>query len=368
MNLMINDVDFNELETERYWTHAKNYKKDKKKEIHEMILSGKYLGSRKVDGYYYRFIKSNEGDIFLQSRSRGVNGSFTQKIGHVPHLHKFFGSLPNGTCLLGEIFFEGNEGSSNITKIMGCGEDKAIQRQETGQKLNYYIFDVWAFNGESMLGHSAEKRFELIETLSKEYTDEYVEWAEYTKGEELFELLGIVLAADKEGIVITKADSKPEPGKRTARKTLKIKKELSETIDCFFTGVYTQSSEDYKGKNIEDWEYWKGIDTGKKYKGKLYESNSINEPIKPITKGYYNEWAGALEIGVLKVNEVVSIGYLSGLTDEIKANPLDYKDRVIEVTAMEITEDKALRHGKLVRFRDDINRDDCTFEKVFNEN
>ena len=58
----------------------------------------------------------------------------------------FFEALPNGTCLLGEIYFPKNEGSSNVTTIMGCTQDKALRRQENGEKLHYYVFDVLAYN------------------------------------------------------------------------------------------------------------------------------------------------------------------------------------------------------------------------------
>ena len=53
------------------------------------------------------------------------------------------------------------------------------------------------------------------------------------KGEALLQLMYRSRAEGEEGIVITKASSFPEPGKRTSRKTLKIKKEIENDIDCF---------------------------------------------------------------------------------------------------------------------------------------
>ena len=88
--------------------------------------------------------------------------------------------------------------------------------------------------------------------------------------------------------------------------------------------------------------------------------------IEPVTKPYFYKWAGSLEIAVLKNGKVEPIGFLSGLTDEIKANFKDYKDRCIEVAAMERMNTGGIRHGKFIKFRDDLTIEDCTWEK-FNE-
>ena len=89
--------------------------------------------------------------------------------------------------------------------------------------------------------------------------------------------------------------------------------------------------------------------------------------IIPVTKGFYNDWAGSLEIGVLtNEGKIQSIGLLSNLTEDIKADPEKVKGKVIEVTCMEIDEEtKGLRHAKLVQFRPDLGVVDCTAEKVF---
>ena len=90
-------------------------------------------------------------------------------------------------------------------------------------------------------------------------------------------------------------------------------------------------------------------------------------PIEPVTKPWFNDWAGSLEIGLIKDNKVVPIGWLSNLTEEIKSNPNQYKGKVIEVTAMEINETGGLRHAKVVGFRDDLTIKDCTWEKCFDK-
>ena len=362
-DLVINGLNLSEAETERYWAFPKN--KGSKAEIKNMIFSLDYLGSQKMDGYYYRFIKNLEGEMTLQSRSRGVSGSFTKKIGHVPHLHSFFNELPNGTCLLGEVYFPHKEGSKNVTTIMGCGEAKAISRQEKDEdKLHYYVFDIWAYDGVSYMETAAEERFKKVSDLSTD--NPFVQFAQYYEGKELWDEMNRVLYEGGEGIVITKRDTTPAPGKRTARKTLKIKKELEETIDCFFTGRVTPPNYSYEGKYLETWTYWANPITEEKFNGELYKDYFDGEPIEPITKAAYYDYPGSLEVGVIKGNKVVPIGFLSGLTEEIKANYKKYKGRVIEVMAMEIDKETGgLRHAKMIRFRDDLTIQDCTYEKIF---
>ena len=168
---------------------------------------------------------------------------------------------------------------------------------------------------------------------------------------------------------MTKIGTYPEPGKRTARKTLKVKKEINQTIDCIFTGVGTPPTRQYEGKEIETWKYWENIRTGEKLEGEHYKSYAAGAPIEPVTKPYFYDWVSSLEIGLVKGDKVVPIGFISGLTDEVKANHLKYKGCPIEVTCMEITQNQnggfGLRHAKLVRFRPDLNITDCNWEKVF---
>jgi ATP-dependent DNA ligase len=192
---------------------------------------------------------------------------------------------------------------------------------------------------------------------------EYIEFAHYLRGKNLWEHLSNILASGGEGIVMTKLGTVPSPGKRTARKTLKVKKELSENIDCFFTGRGTVPTRLYSGKEIETWKYWENMRTGVKVEGELYKNYAGGAPYEPVTKPYFYGWAGSLEIGVLKDGEIYPIGFLSGLTDEIKADPGAQSMKCIEVTAMEILPTGGIRHAKLERFRPDLAPIDCTYEK-----
>lgn len=368
--MIIDNVDFHELPAQKYWSFPSGYKKDSKAETQNMIFSGDYVGARKMDGAFYKFIKDENGNMELIGRSKSVKGDYIDKIEWVPQLHEFFNSLPNGTCLLGELYFPEKEGSSNVTTIMGCLPQKARNRQEKGMKLHYYVFDVLAIDGESIYQQNIEDRVDEIDILRKAYKNEkYVKIAEYYEGKELWDHLQETLNNGGEGVVITKKGTCYQPGKRPARQTLKVKKELHETIDCFFTGHATAPTKEYTGKEIETWQYWLNERTGEKLNGEYYKEYFNGAPLIPITKPYFNGWAGSLEIGVIKNDKVVPIGYLSGLSDEIKANYKDYKGKVIEVGAMEVLYNNGkfsgLRHAKLVNFRPDLTIKDCTFEKIF---
>lgn len=380
----IDGVDFGELDAMKYYAPPASWSDEKKRENARMrIFSGDFLGAEKKDGYFAKLIKDEDGNIILYSRSRGVNGQYADKHEWVPHLNPFFEALPLGTCLLGELYFPNQPGSRNVTTIMGCLKEKAVGRQESGEKLHFYVFDCLAWSGKSFM---STKFFDRIDELNlmwrAGYENDYVSIAKYVSGTELNILLQTILARGDEGVVITHKDALYEPGKRPSKTTLKIKKELKQTIDCFFTGHGSAPTKEYTGKEIETWKYWENIINGEKSNAELYKEYKAGCPIIPVTKGYYNGWCGSLQIAVLRSKpgskckvdgvvyedmEVYPIGWLSGLPDEMKAEPKKFAFKPIEVTAMEWDGyNCSLRHGKMVGWRKDLTLTDCTFDKIDN--
>lgn len=371
----IDNIDFINLPAEKYWSFSKTYKGNKKEEIKYMITSGNYIGSIKKDGHYARFIKDEDGNMILQGRTQSVSGEYLNKIDWVPQCHSFFESLPNGTCLLGELYFPNQKGSRKVTTILGCLKDKALARQEQGEKLCYYVFDVWAYNGKSLLNTSIETRINTYldyEILDLFKVENYIVKAEYYNGEELWEKLGDALSNGEEGIVITRKDSHAEPGKRTARKTLKIKQEINDTIDAFIDGNYKPATRDYKGKTpLDQYSYWENIRTGE-ISGKCKFLEYTNgEPWEPVSRLYALGYAGSISFSVMKDGNPVHIGYISGITDEMRKgiveNPEKYIHKVFELSAMEIEhigESYSLRHGKIEKERLDKNYLDCDFSQI----
>ena len=357
----VDGYDWVSAEAMKYWSFPSGYKKDKKAEVRNLIFSGDYLGSLKVDGYYQRLIKDEDGNCFMIARNKDVNGNPINKIEWIPQIQPFMDAIPNGSVFFCEAYLPGDEGSRKITSLLGCLKDKCIQRQEKGQKLHLYIFDVAAFDGKNYIELGMKERANILNVLHERWCKlqfenicEYIDWATYYEGKELWDKLDEYLASGREGVVIYHKDC-PIYFKRTpARKTIKIKKELSETIDCFFTGKYLAPTYKYEGKEIETWLYWVNIITGERYNENKYMDYYNGAPIDPVTKPWFNDWAGSLEIGLVKGDKVVPIGWLSNLTEEIKANPDQYKGRCIEVSCMEINETGGLRHAKMLGFRDDL--------------
>jgi len=368
----VNGIDWVNAEPMKYWSFTAGTPEEKRRtETRNMIFSGDYYGALKVDGYYERLIKDEDGNCFMVARSKNVKGEATEKLAWVPQIHDFMESLPNGTVFLSECWLPGNEGSQKITSLLGCLKDRCILRQEKDQKLNFYIFDVMCYNGEDYTKTPFLERIEMLHAISHALQPhDYVQYAQYYHGEELWDKLQSALADGREGMVIMKKDA-PVYFKRTpARVSLKIKKELKESIDCFFTGRAAAPSKDYNGKEIETWQYWINSMTDERLPlGNHYFDAFMNgKPYIPVTKPYYNGWAGSLEIAVLKDGEEYPIGYISGLPDEVKKNYKTMRYQVVEIGAMQLTEDGRLRHGKILSFRSPEDKiwSDCTYDQIKN--
>lgn len=377
----IDGIDFGEMEAMKYWAPPASWDDKKKKEnAHTRIFSGEWYGAEKKDGYFAKLIKDEDGNIILYSRSRGVNGKFADKHEWVPQFEDLFTTMPNGSCVLGEVYFPSKPGSRQVTTIMGCLKEKAIERQNKGEKLHFYVFDILAWGGDSYLSNPFEVRVRKLAFFKPLLTHMYVSAAEYKTGRELWIMLQEILERGDEGAVITHKSALYEPGKRPSKTTLKIKKELKQTIDCFFTGVGSAPTKEYTGKEIETWTYWLDTYTGEKKLGEYFKDYKNGAALEPITKSYYHGWCGSLQIAVLRHKagsrckirgevyedtEVYPIGWLSGVTEEMKAEPNKYAFIPMEVTAMEYDAfNHTLRHGKMVGWRKDLALKDCNLEKI----
>jgi ATP-dependent DNA ligase len=363
----IDGYNFAELDVMKYYAPPASWSDEKKKaETRNRIFSGDWYGARKVDGALYVFLKDEDGNITLRGRSKSVNGEYLDKWDHLPQLEDWASEIPNGSCLLGEVYRPGDEGSKVTTTIMGCLTDKAIERQkEESQKMHYYVFDVLAWDGESFLKKKAIDRFDFLITLWRAYPSKYVEYAEYVNGSALWDTLQELLLDGFEGMVITKGDSYYEPGKRPSKTTLKVKQELKETIDCVVIGANPPTRE-YNGKSIQTWKYWVHALSGDKLDiREWFNDYEKGAPYLPVTKNFYYGMAGSLKLGLYKDGQMIYFGDLSGLTEEILTNWEALIGRVVEVGGMQIDEESHhIRHPRMIGWRDDKKPTDCTWEQV----
>lgn len=364
MKNYIDGIDWVNIEPMKYWSFTASTPTEKRKEtVVNAIFSGDYIGALKVDGYYQRLIKDEDGNCFMIARSRNVNGEVVNKIEWVPQLQEWMAQLPNGTCLLCECFLPNNEGSNKITSILGCLKDKALARQQK-TPLHFYIFDVMAAFGRSYKDTSFILRVKILETLSKDYPSPYIHFATYYEGEQLWEQLQNYLAQGREGMVIMRKDAKVYEKRTPARVSIKIKKELKETLDVVVMGA-NPPTRDYNGKEILGWRYWENTYTGEKLEGTLYKDFCDGRPISPVTKAHFYNWAGSLVVGAMKDGKAVPIGNLSGLTEEVLANWRDYVGKVAEITGMQIMETGGVRHPKFVQWRPDLTPHDTDWYRIF---
>lgn len=363
---------YNDFEAMRYWSFPSSYDSNKRKEtLNSMLYSGDYIASEKKDGYFERFIKDEEGNMYLCSRNKGVNGVI-DKYDWVPHLHKFFEALPNGTVLLGEVYLP-NKTSKNIVSVLGCLVDKAISRQQKDEdKLHFWIFDILAWNNELIYHKSMWERAELLKKYFGRLNHQFINVSTFWDNpDDILENWLTILAQGGEGIVMIHRDYPYEFNKRTARKTLKLKKELQETIDVFLTGRWKEATYFYTGKDIETWPYWYDNLKKEKVYGTMYERKEVGDSYDAVTRLWYMGMAGAVEIALMKDGHIVPIGWISGISDEIRKGIIDnYKEfqgKVAELQAMEIDRSgdiPTLRHGRIVRWREDKNYKECTWDQI----
>ena len=378
MNCIIDGIDFYELEAMKYYAPPASWNEEKKKEnATNKIFSGDWLGAQKRDGAFYMCGKNMNGEIFLRPRARNVKKEFVNKVDWVPHLHEFFNSLPEETVFLAELYYPKDEQAKSTSSIMNSLQAKAIKKQEKDEdKLILYIFDVLAFDGASYLNERAENRFTNLHLLSGDYESRFVEFAEYVSGKELWDTLQNLLANGFEGMVITYKDAKYEPGKRSNKVSLKIKKEIQETIDCIIMGA-NAPTKFYGGKEPETWEWWFNETTGEKILASehfaqnhesIYKSYVDGAPVVPVTKGWFYGWAGSLKLGLYDGDKLVHVGDLSGVDESVKENWKDYVGTVVEISCMEISQNAqggwGFRHPRLLSYRADKPARECTVDQV----
>ena len=77
----INNYNFKEMEAMRYYSPPASWDAEKKRTLaRDRIFSGDWIAARKMDGYFAQFLKDEDGNMFLLSRSRNVSGEFPNKI------------------------------------------------------------------------------------------------------------------------------------------------------------------------------------------------------------------------------------------------------------------------------------------------
>ena len=347
------------------------------KTMKDIYESGEYFSQIKKDGAFYMYNKTAAGNSYLFGRTKSrQTGLLTEKSANVPHIIKALDKIfKNQSCLvIGEIYYP-NKTSKDVTTIMGCLPKKAIERQKDNL-IHFYIYDIIMYNDNDLTKWGALRRWDMLRGIISDCKrndidiPNYIELAKaYT--ENLEQVTYDALNSGEEGVVLKKIDGEYYPDLRPAWETIKVKQYM--TIDVICTG-FCEPTVMYDGKEIENWEYWMNPDLQELYPiGKYYDKYIQEEDCMffvPVTKPYYYGWKTAIKIGAYNKNgEIVDLGTVSsGLTDflreDFSKNPNKYLNKVVEIGGMNL-EDDAIRHGRLLRFRDDKNIDECLYEEIF---
>ena len=326
---------------------------------------GTWFAQLKKDGALYMFVKGLGGENYLFGRTVSkTTGLLTEKSANVPHIISVLSQIPNGTVLLGEIYYPGKT-SKDVVSIMGCLADKAIERQNGNYgPIHYYVYDCLVYNRYSLLKVENFVRYQVTKNLFNQYSlfRPEIELAAAVE-ENIYTSIGAALAAGEEGMVVKKKTALYEPGKRP--QTM-LKAKQVDNIDAVIIG-FKDPVKEYTGKEIETWTYWYNPKTDNFLNGTFY-----GQGYEPVTKHYYYGWKNAIEIGAYDENgNIHSIGTIaSGLTDYMKedmtANPEKYLNKVVEIQCMmKDNNEKTLRHGFFLRLREDKNANECTLKEIF---
>lgn len=372
-------TDYFTMEPMRYWAPTSAMPpKTKREHLEQMIASGNYIWSQKYDGNWSRAIVTVDRNALQTrgiSKKTGTYGEIQNKVIFWDNILKGF---TKDTVILGEVYLPGGI-DKDVGSILRCLDTKALSRQKD-KKLEWRIFDVLVLDGVDMMNCPVEERVSHIPEVVKRINSPLVSGIEYhDMDENFFDDLNDIFAAGGEGVVCYKRSSIYIPGKRgpSAWETCKVKQEISSDIDCFITGI-EPAIRDYTGKDVATWNMWEDERTGEKLIGELYGEYRTGRAIRPITKGYYYGWPGAVYTSIYdREGNIIPLCKVAGLTEDFKIELRDNYDEwhmcPLTIGGMMVSTAQAngdgigisIRHPYIKSIRkDDINPEECTLEKI----
>lgn len=380
---------FNQNKVQELYPGAKMYEPMKIHASTETSLkaaceSGNYFGQLKKDGYWYQYENHKEGCYLFSRSASKKTGLLAEKGANVPHIMNILNTLPPDTILVGEIYYPGKK-SKDVTSIMGCLPEKAIDRQKGNYGLiHYYIHDIIMYDGVNLIEERVqnELRYKILEAIFKKhnlYQYDFLELASIWY-DDLYSLVGDALADGEEGMVLKKKTGYYEPGKRPDSN---LKAKQVDFADVIIIG-FEEPTKEYYGKEAETWPYhiiyklqtinnqqeW--IESERTDRGYM-AYRSPNFKTVAVTKPYYMGWHNSrIKIGAINHNgEVEEIGTIhSGISDEMKKDmsehPENYLGAVCSIQMMEVDKkEHTIRHGFFKHLREDKPGTDCLISDIF---
>jgi len=335
-----------------------------------------YMATVKNDGDWSMLIHYTKGNNLIRSRSiskvTGVYGDYTDKL---PHICEEMDKLPDNTILLAELCWdEPGTNANTVGTILRCLPAKAVERQKE-HKLKALVFDCLMINGNDNCFRPYSIRFADAHTLMQTYlaTSAYIYTTQECKIDEqhtnFLEWADEIITNGGEGLVIQRKDNPYMPGTRTAWKTLKLKQSLPE-MELKVIGTIAPKKQ-YEGDCIGTWPYWEVFsghnnedpDTGELTP--IYDLVEVGPevdrktiPGNPVTKPFFYGWKN----GVTVEYNGTTCDVTSGLTDADREwlATFEAKQMIANgelyavVKAMQTNDLGKLRHGYVVRLRNDL--------------
>ena len=372
-------IDLFTMEPMRYWAPTSSMSPEvKRQHLEQMIAHGDYIWSRKYDGNWSRAVITPERSALQTrgiSKKTGTYGEIQNKVFFWDDVVKAFS---RETVILGEVYLPGGI-DKDVGSILRCLDPKALARQKD-KKLEWRIFDVLVLDGIDMMNTPVEERVRCIPEVVRRINSPLVIGIDYHyMDENFFDDLNNIFAEGGEGAVCYRRSSIYVPGKRgpSAWETCKVKQEISADIDCFITGV-EPAVRDYTGKDIQTWNFWEDERSSEKLVGQLYGDYRTGRAIRPISKGYYYGWPGAIYTSVYDNNgNIIPLCKVAGLTEDFKTELRDnfpeWNMCPLTIGGMMVSTAQAesdgtgisIRHPYIKSIRkNDIDPKDCTLAKI----
>lgn len=298
-----------------------------------------------------------------RQKSRGT-GLPVEKTENIPHLSETAYPELAGTILDGEIQ---HKDFSRTVSIMGSKPERAIQLQQEIGLIDYYVFDILEYKGESVREKTYKERRAILEGVVDELNNSNIFATEVVKQDKK-DFYKMIVERGGEGVILKHIDGLYEDGTRSGD-WIKVKKYI--TDDVVIMGA-DKPTKEYTGKS-KTWRYWETVSVNKdKYLDKeMTIADGLRFGCIPLTKAYFMGWIGAIKFGKYKNGKLIELGQTSGIEDEMKELLSDgrheikkeYIGQVMEIGAMEqIKKSGAYRHPRFIKLRPDKNAEECIWE------
>jgi len=274
-----------------------------------------YLAEQKYDGIYIQLVFDVNGKLKMISRNMKEkdNEQLESLRIYIEENLKLKDSV-----IVGELAFSTQAGTE-------------YQKKYGHSKVD--VFDILKYKGKELHEENVFARKEMLRVICENLSGEYVKIAhcEISTEYENFNLIVQKMFDDivrngGEGVIVKDCNDKDYIFGGKSKLWYKIKKLVS--MDYIIVGYEDSESDKYKPKG------W----------------------IKNIM-------CGLLEDGVLV--EKVRVGSMTEeIRQEISENRTKYLGTVVEVHGFEIFKSGSIRHPSFLRFRDDKDTKDCTWEKI----